>query len=298
MKGNFNVCSLRALFNKQQSADELYDVDFPTSSATVVCSANRLICLFNPRETYIWNPTINKCKKLLNFKWGSSFPAKYGCGYDESCDDYKALFIGYCRNSSRHLVNIYSLRTDSWTTVHEQFQGIFLINRSGKFVNGKLYWASSSTGISNYVMRKIISFDLANETWGSLVIPIDGEVNSHFRLGIIGSDLSFLYTCHLGATTSDIWILKDCRFWKKLFTIKYPRLVSLYIFPLQGYTFSMHFHQSNNGEIFISVTPFIMIFDGSTRKLEHSIEVEECNPVDIYVESLVYPLMISDQGHH
>ncbi|KAF3622274.1 putative F-box protein CPR30-like [Capsicum annuum] len=130
-------------------------------------------------------------------------------------------------------------------------------------------------------MWKIISFDLANETWGILDLPIDGEANSQFRLGVIGSDLSFLYTCHLGATTSNVWILKDCRFWKKLFTIKYPQLASLYIFYSQGYTSSIHFRQSNNGDILISATPFMMIFDGSTRKLEHTTEVEECNPVEI-----------------
>ncbi|PHT68861.1 hypothetical protein T459_28348 [Capsicum annuum] len=298
MNGNFKVCSLPALFNKQQLIEELFDVDCPTLSAIILGSANGLICLFNPKDTYIWNPTISKSKKLLNLRWGSSFPAKYGFGYDESRDIYKVLFIGYCCNSSRHLVNIYSLRTDSWTPVHEQFQGIFLINRSCKFIYGKLYWASSSTGICNYIMCKIISFDLAKETWGRLDLPIDGEADSHFRLGVIGSDLYFLYTCHLGATTSDVWILKDCRFWKKNFTIKYPQLASLYIFCSQGYTFSIHFRQSSNGDILILATPFMMIFDGSTRKLEHTTEVEKCNPVEIYVESLVNPQTISNQGHH
>ncbi|PHT33883.1 hypothetical protein CQW23_25683 [Capsicum baccatum] len=169
MNGNFKVYSLSALFNKQQPKEELFDVDCPISSACVVGSAKGLVCLFNQRETCILNPTFRKSKKLY-VMWGSSLAAKCGFGYDESHDDYKAQFISCCRNSSHHVVNIYSLRSDSWTTVHEHFQGIFLINCLGKYVNGKLYWASS-TGISTYIVSKIISFDLADETWGSVALP-------------------------------------------------------------------------------------------------------------------------------
>ncbi|PHU16086.1 hypothetical protein BC332_17291 [Capsicum chinense] len=172
--------------------------------------------------------------------WGSSLAAKCGFGYDESHDDYKAQFIICCRNSSHHVVNIYSLRSDSWTTVHEHFQGIFLISRLGKYVNGKLYWASST-----------------------------------------------------GATTTDVWILKDCSPWTKLFTIKFPQRAGPYLFPSPIYTFSMHFRESNKGDILLLNASFIMIIDGSTRKLEHNADVDV---EEIYLESLVSPLTIPDLG--
>ncbi|KAF3642057.1 putative F-box/kelch-repeat protein-like isoform X2 [Capsicum annuum] len=224
--------------------------------------------------------------------WGSSLAAKCGFGYDESHDDYKAQFISCCRNSSHHVVTIHSLRSDSWTTVHEHFQGIFLINRLGKYVNGKLYW-SSSTGISTYIVSKIISFDLADETWGSVALPFCGQDKSNFKLGVMGIDLSLIYTCHSGATTTDVWILKDCSSWTKLFTIKFPQRAGPYLFPSPIYTFSMHFCESNKGDILILNSSFIMIIDGSTRKLEHNADVEV---EEIYLESLVSPLTISDQG--
>ncbi|XP_047254707.1 F-box/kelch-repeat protein At3g23880 isoform X1 [Capsicum annuum] len=192
--GDFKFCSLLPLFNRQQTVEELIDVDSPTLEEFIVGSANGLICLVNLKfEAYIWNPTISKSKKLLKSTWGS-FSTKYGFGYDELHDDYKAVFVDYYFPSFHNVVNIYSLRTDSWTTLDDQLQGIYLVNNSGIFVNGKLYWLSSST-LTYYIVCRIISFDLADETWGSMELPIYGEATHHFRLGVVGSDLSLLHAC-------------------------------------------------------------------------------------------------------
>ncbi|XP_015160216.1 F-box/kelch-repeat protein At3g06240-like [Solanum tuberosum] len=47
-----------------------------------------------------------------------------------------------------------------------------------------------------------------NGTWGSLELPICGKDNFDINLGVVGSDLSLLYTCQRGAATSDVWIMK------------------------------------------------------------------------------------------
>ncbi|KAG5604084.1 hypothetical protein H5410_025576 [Solanum commersonii] len=52
-------------------------------------------------------------------------------------------------------INIYSLRTDSWKTFHDQLYGILLINFQGKHVNEKLHWIAST-----------------NEAWGSLKLHL------------------------------------------------------------------------------------------------------------------------------
>ncbi|XP_019227135.1 PREDICTED: uncharacterized protein LOC109208473 [Nicotiana attenuata] len=75
------------------------------------CSQDRLIFRdpqenFKGDETFLWNSTIRKLKKLL------------------------------------------ILKTDSWRTINDLKRG-FLIDFSGKFVNGKLYWASSA-GAAKY----------------------------------------------------------------------------------------------------------------------------------------------------
>nr|ABI34315.1 S haplotype-specific F-box protein, putative [Solanum demissum] len=101
---------------------------------------------------------------------GIFFNTKYGFGYDDSSDDYKALFIDHCCDSyndemsnMRIVVNIYSLRTDSWTTLHDQLHGIFIINHS------------------------------ADETWGCLELFVCGEDNSNIKLGVVGSAFCALF---------------------------------------------------------------------------------------------------------
>lgn len=69
------------------------------------------------------------------------------------------------------VVIIYSLRTDLWTAIHDQLQGIYLVNLYGKFVDEKIYWIAS-TSLHDQNVCNIISFDVENETWGSLELPI------------------------------------------------------------------------------------------------------------------------------
>lgn len=101
INGNFNFSFLlRPLFNKQQGTVHM---DPLTLSISVVGSASGLICLCDHKgNIYI---------------------------YDDSRDYYKALFIDYCVDKSTFffsptwvmMINIYSLRTDSWKTLYDQF---------------------------------------------------------------------------------------------------------------------------------------------------------------------------------
>ncbi|KAH0660261.1 hypothetical protein KY290_029787 [Solanum tuberosum] len=233
-------------------------MDSPALSSSIVGTANGLICLYDDkREIYIWNPTISKSKKLLNLPWDSFFYMKYGFGLDESRDDYKALFIDDCVEESdlSYVVNIYSLRTDSWKTLYDQLKGVFLINLLAKFVNGKLYW-TASTSFCDFNVLKIISFDVADETWGSLELPICGEDNFNIKLGVVGSELSLIYTANLVATTSDVWILKNSGLhvsWAKWFTIEYPQNVGIHMGSPTTYPFSTHLRHSTKGD---SLLPF------------------------------------------
>ncbi|PHT67897.1 hypothetical protein T459_27384 [Capsicum annuum] len=236
--GNFNFCSFPPLFNEEQCT-ELFPINSPIQKSYLlsraVGSVDGLICLFNqPREIIIWNPTISKSKELHNFRKDIlSFDERYGFGYDKSNDEYKVVFVDYCSSTDdefspsnmRTVVSIYSSRTDSLRTVHDQLQHIYLVNDSGKFVNKKIYWVSS-TEFNDHNARSIISFDVADETWESMELPFSGEDDSYFELGVMESNLALLYTSHLHATTSNLWILKHCGVdvsWTKLFNIKYPR---------------------------------------------------------------------------
>nr|ABO92990.1 F-box domain-containing protein [Solanum tuberosum] len=277
---NLQFCHLPPLFNKRQVTDEeLIQMD-PPKLSFFVGSVNGLICLCNHElETYIWNPTIRKLKKIHDSPLRSSSNTKLGFGYDESRDDYKVVFINYsslcyydsmCNVSNpKIVVYIYSLRTDSWTTVHDHLQGNFLTNTLGKYINGKINWISCK----RLGIHKIISFDIADETWRTLELPIFRQDNCNYQLGVI---------------------FKNCGFWTKLFTIKYHPNLSLFMDSILLDAFSIQFHESNNGDFLLLFDPLIMIFDGSTRRRKHSVYVEEsvddggCDAIEIYVESITH----------
>ncbi|KAK4716061.1 hypothetical protein R3W88_014399 [Solanum pinnatisectum] len=221
-----------------------------TLSSFFMGSANGLIFNCNhEREMCIWNPTITL--------------------FIDQYHDFNNSEV----YSMRIIVDIYSLRNDSWKTLYDQLQGIFLINHSGKFVNGMLYWIASTGIDDDDDAHNIICFDVANEAWGSLEIPIRGEDHSNIKLGVVGSDLDVLYICHICATTSDVWILKDCRgnmLWTKRFTIEYPKYVVLYMFSSPKFHISIH--------------------------LQHIVAIKGYNPAKTYAESIVNPLTISGKN--
>ncbi|XP_019260087.1 PREDICTED: F-box/kelch-repeat protein At3g23880-like [Nicotiana attenuata] len=304
-EGNFKLRSLPSLFYKEQIT-ELLNMASPLENPTIytwtVGSVNGLICLYSKiEEPFLWNPTIRKSKKLPTFgdklRRNCSYYCKYGFGYDEARDDYKVVVVQCISDdggSYDTVVNIYSLKDDTWRTV-DKFQGNFLVNSSGKFANGKLYWALSAN-VDTFDMCNIISLDLAYETWRRLELPSYGDSNYPLTLGVVGSDLSVLCPCRQ-VTNSDVWILKDCGVkvsWTKIFTIEHHRDLGEFIFfsPI----FSIPLCQSNKGESLLLLPPVIMIYDGSTKQLE-AIENEEYFAAEIYVESLIDPVLIADRGH-
>ncbi|XP_070015838.1 F-box protein CPR1-like [Nicotiana sylvestris] len=217
---------------------------------------------FKLQEPVLWNPTIRKSKKLpafgANSRKGCSYYCKYGFGYDELHDDYKVVVI-QC-----------------------------------KFANRKLYWALSAN-VDTFNMCNIISLDLADETWRRLDLPSYEDSSYPLTLGVVGSDLSVLCPCRQ-VTNSDVWILKDCGVkvsWTKIFTIEHHRDLGEFIFFSS--IFSIPFCQSNKGESLLLLPPVIMIYDGSTRQLE-AIENKEYFAAEIYVESLIDPLLIAGRG--
>ncbi|KAG5604142.1 hypothetical protein H5410_025634, partial [Solanum commersonii] len=138
---------------------------------------NNLVELFDDDKKFLWNPTISKSRELPKLEATGYLDCRRGFRYDELHDDYKVVFVHFYYVSGntpslRTVVNIYSLRNDSWRTLHDQLQDTFLLNFLGKFVNGKLCW-NSTIGTGNGDRNLCItSLDLADETWGTWSFPI------------------------------------------------------------------------------------------------------------------------------
>ncbi|KAK4707357.1 hypothetical protein R3W88_033084 [Solanum pinnatisectum] len=258
----------------------------PTICTWIVGSINGLICLCSKiEEPVLCNPTDN-----------CSYYLKYGFGYNETSDDYKVIVIQCIYEDSSSydtVVNIYSLRADSWRTINK-VQGNFQVNSPGKFVDEKLYCALSAD-VDTFNMCNIISLDLAQETWRRLELPDSyGKGSYPLALGVVRSHLSVLCLNCLEGTNSDVWIRKDCGVkvsWTKIFTIDHPKDLEEFIFFT--FIFSVPCYKSNKDEILLLLPPVIMSYNSSTKQVEVADQFEECAGAKIYVESLVDPLLIS-----
>ncbi|WMV29939.1 hypothetical protein MTR67_023324 [Solanum verrucosum] len=133
----------------------------------------------------------------------------------------------------------------------------------------------ASMGIHDYNVCNIISFDVADETWGSLELPICGEEVFNIKLELW--EVTFLcFILVIQTRHREAWsfpfvekkfLISNWELWKVNFLCSI--LVSQYVQP-----------------------------DGSTRRLKQSVYVEGSvddggyDAIEIYVESIVNPLTI------
>ncbi|KAM3302438.1 hypothetical protein P3S67_016940 [Capsicum chacoense] len=233
-----------------------YHMKTPGISCVIEGSVNGFICLVNEaKELFLWNPAIRKCTKLPDFitKLKDDGKCTYDFGYDNIHDGYKVACIftitRYPRNFQE--ININCLKDDSSQTIHCSRRVTRLIG-SGKFVNGKLYWATSID-----IKRRwgITSFDFSNEKWRKVERPYCGEEDKFLVLGVLESNLSMIY--NNSTTQVDVWTMKryenkEC--WRKTFTTNNS------LYP-GNYLFSHSFFLSKRGDFLLLFHVKIMIYN-------------------------------------
>uniref|UniRef100_A0A0V0I508 Putative ovule protein n=1 Tax=Solanum chacoense TaxID=4108 RepID=A0A0V0I508_SOLCH len=84
-------------------------------------------------------------------------------------------------NKHHNEFEVYSLKSDSWRSIH-CLKDELLFTEVGKFVNGKLHWATCDGHL--HEGWSISSIDLSCEEWGVVELPCYGEGNGVFSLGV------------------------------------------------------------------------------------------------------------------
>lgn len=271
-KSNFMECPIKSLLDS--SMTEALELDFPIEIESHQLGArgscNGLIYLAHHfvEHSLLWNPTTREHKNLPLFRpRAKKCTNTCGFGYDELHDDYKAVIITYnhiIRSSDDIEVKVYSLKSDSWTTVDycdETFSskksvgycGDRLVHH-GAFVGGKLHWGTyiSNPSRVEYLGKNIISFDLANEKWEKVDKPPYEQGETELVVGKLGSDLSVF--CDYKRTHLSAWVMKDYGIkesWIKMFAIRYPD-------DLQWFSI---FFRLNKGEILSLYGPTSVIYN-------------------------------------
>lgn len=216
----------------------------------------------------------------------------FGFGYDELHDDYKIVgidrYLGH--DGLRHAkAKIFSVNSDSWTSVDNFQEGVVFIRSKGMFVNGKLYWTNNSTTrrLRCYNSWGIVSINLADEKWEKVEKPCYGEGDFGFTLclGVLGSDLSLF--CNNWSGRVYVLVMKDNgvkESWTRIININRPdNYVANLLFPF--------FCKSNEGEILLDCGSFFTIYNPKDDLIIYQkvINCDAFHEANIYVESLIWP---------
>nr|GEY31915.1 hypothetical protein [Tanacetum cinerariifolium] len=193
----------------------------PSPVIRIVGSCNGLMCILEEFKDslFIYNPTTRRSNLLScsqRILW--SLVGYHGFGYDDLSHDYKVVITRIELPTI-----IYSLKTGKWKEIGHFPCGCVLNN--AKFTNGTLHWATGDE--SSPHSWKIVSLDLANETYGEVLQLEYHKGDDYLELGVVGDWLCVLndYSESPVVDMVDVWVMKVYGVtdsWTKLASIPYP----------------------------------------------------------------------------
>ncbi|XP_059670633.1 putative F-box protein At3g10430 [Cornus florida] len=219
-----NLDSVPLLYHEldelQMSRDPLY----------VLGPVNGILCLFNGGDhVALWNPTLRDFRLLpklqensppyFTINWDS-----FAFGLDPLTKNYKVVWIRYFWDDRIDtlyfppIVAVYTLWTNSWKMIEIDLplnQPIDSTFNDG-FINGTYYWMTSD----NSDMYMIISFEMGNETFGMIRLPLDFPKLPWEGLTVYNDSLIvILYHPPMEEKYFEIWRMEKEGLWNKQLTI-------------------------------------------------------------------------------
>lgn len=244
------------------------------NTVKILGSCNGLVCLIDGRKDItIYNPSTRRhFKPLLSPQQVAHFPNEsnlvevvYGFGYSSNPINLKVFrFPRFARDSESMLYDF--------------------IDTVGTFLNGSLHWLARYRN-NDSKHRVVASFNVCNETFSDLSLPLPEPLLSYYALGVLKGCLSAL--CD-GASFVDmeVWLMMEygvVNSWSKFIKI-----------PLDnGIGFMKPLSCVNDDEIVLEIDlQSYAIYNAKTKTFENVKSVQ--NPkwfgdAAVYVESLLSP---------
>ncbi|KAJ0745144.1 putative F-box domain, galactose oxidase/kelch, beta-propeller, F-box associated interaction [Helianthus annuus] len=157
-------------------------VSFPYRHRTteIVGSFNGIICLCDDKEISLWNLSIRR-RLIVPYPPSKSSPNVHvtlGFGFDPITNDYKIVSIS-CNKSELDENNtfIYSLKTDSWSTIPSPSTPFYYVKSNACFFNGILHWAVNGYLTTEPTTRHrssfMLTFDFSGNVFGYKLLPLE-----------------------------------------------------------------------------------------------------------------------------
>ncbi|GKD47625.1 F-box associated domain containing protein [Tanacetum coccineum] len=244
----------------------------------ILGSCNGLLCIVEEWKStlFIYNPTTRRSNLLPSPQLTSSFGLFYGFGYDELSNDYKVVIT---ETESKMATRIYSLNNRRWKEIGNfPWAGPF---DDGKLLNGALHWAAGEDMLAG--LWKIVSLDLANETYGEVLQPMYHEGYDYLELGLSGEWLCVLGD-YAGYYVVTVWVMKVYGVkdsWTHLANIPYP--------PTWTVQVRAPFCISEDGKLMLKFGQNLVVYDSKDNSSSVIDNFIVCLEACTVVESLVSP---------
>ncbi|MED6133017.1 hypothetical protein PIB30_024391 [Stylosanthes scabra] len=188
-------------------------------------SCNGLLCLHHlPSSRFcLLNPATKSVSRCFRSELGP--PSFYfGFGYDHVHDKYKLVTV---HGHEQDLTQIFTFGANSWTNGPKFPYPVYagLTGKIGRFLSG-------TTGTLNWMAKVkewvIISFDLANETFGEVSLPCLSGVDHNTRDPELQVSLNCLSFTIQKETMFEVWMMKEHGVWESWIMISRVNLLRHY----------------------------------------------------------------------
>ncbi|KAK6928151.1 F-box domain [Dillenia turbinata] len=275
------------------------EVEFPPSvdktlgDFTLIGPCNGIFCFSSKQGTGLWNPSIKEFRLLPQsctvdeLKYPVS---QVGFGFDSKDNDYKVLDIRSRTVSSQThcVVEIYSLRADSWKRIDTHFPNSVLNGwfPSRAFSNDVFYWVGSVDSMTDSITDPIYAFDMVDETFWEVPKPVILQ-NSWHRILIFPLHGSVALVAfkpnRVREEQCDIWVMEGSgngadgdKVWTKLRTVG----------PFPGVVLPLGFSR-NNELLLFDMHRGVIMFDDKVMESRGPIVHGNFPQVLYYEESMV-----------
>ncbi|XP_060201201.1 F-box/kelch-repeat protein At3g23880-like [Lycium barbarum] len=166
-------------------------LEFPlwesTKSFEVLGCCNGVLFLLYPLsprsccKMYFWNPATKIVKNLINSPVqlpDFRVQVVFGFGWVPRLDEYKVVRILYTEKMNLTappklppVVEIYSLKTDSWTKIEVELSYFITSHMAKAFLDGSAYWVARNVINETEYDDFIVSFNMADHVFEEIKLP-------------------------------------------------------------------------------------------------------------------------------
>ncbi|KAK4270468.1 hypothetical protein QN277_023503 [Acacia crassicarpa] len=192
--------------------------------AMFVGTCNGLVCsdYYSPSSgsinILIWNPLLRKyvvvSKPIMTLN-KHVYTRRFGLGFDSRNNDYKVVVLmHFVSRQHTDYLEVYSLVSRSWRSITISVPKFFLETGCPPlFVNGAMHWVVCRKKDGS-IQRSILSFDVTEETFGELTLPLQSneESNTTTTLLVVEGGRWLAVVNHPRKGTGyllHIWVMKE-----------------------------------------------------------------------------------------